>query len=75
MITMSGLISIRISEELQAEMKKYKINWSERVRAYLETQIKQQELLLFLKKREEMMKHEKTHADSTLLIREDRDTR
>ncbi len=72
---MSGLISIRIPEELQMQMKKYKINWSERVRDYLEAQIKQQELLLFLKKREEMMKHEKMHADSTPMIREDRNTR
>lgn len=72
---MSGLISIRVSDELQTSMKKYKINWSERVRTYLESQVKQQELLQFLKKREEMMKHEKVHADSTPLIREDRDTR
>lgn len=69
---MSGLITIRIPDNLQIQMKKYKVNWSERVRAYLESQVKQQELLQFLKKRKEEMKYEKMHADSTQLIREDR---
>lgn len=72
---MSSLITIRVPDELQIQMKRYKINWSERVRTYLKTQIKQQELLLFLKKRQTEMRHEKTHADSAPLIREDRNAR
>ncbi|MDE1768576.1 MAG: hypothetical protein KGH67_02825 [Candidatus Micrarchaeota archaeon] len=72
---MSSLITIRVPDELQIQMKRYKINWSERVRTYLETQIKQQELLSFLKKRQTAMRHEKMHADSAPLIREDRSAR
>ena len=72
---MDGLITVRVSEELRSQMKKYKINWSERMRAYLETEVKQLELLEFLKKTASKMKHEKIHADSTPFIREYRDSR
>ncbi len=72
---MSGLITIRIPEDLQSQMKKYKINWSYRIRSYLETQIKQMELLQFLKTNSNNMKHSKIHANSATMIREDRDSR
>lgn len=72
---MSGLISIRIPEALQTQMKKYDINWSDKVRTYLEAQIKQLELSKFLKQNASKMKHGKMHADSTALIRADRDSR
>ena len=72
---MSGLITIRISEDLQTQMKKYKINWSDKVRTYLEAQIKQIELLEFLKKNTNNIKRAKVHADSTEMIRADRESR
>ncbi len=72
---MSGLISIRISEKLQEEMKKYDINWSDVVRTYLESQIKQMELLRFLKQNSSAMKRAKVHADSAAMIRADRGSR
>lgn len=72
---MSGLISIRISKDLQTQMKRYNINWSDRVRTYLEAEVKQLELLTFLEKSAKKMKGAKIHADSTPLIRADRDSR
>lgn len=72
---MSSLITIRISEDLQVEMKKYKVNWSDKVRTYLESQIKQMELLQFLKKNANSMKRSKIHADSAKMIRTDRVSR
>jgi post-segregation antitoxin (ccd killing protein) len=72
---MNGLMSIRIPGELQVKMKKYDINWSDKVRTYLETQIKQLELSKFLKQNASKMKHAKMHADSTAMIRVDRDSR
>ena len=72
---MSSLITIRISEELQVEMKKYKVNWSDKVRTYLESQIKQMELLQFLKKNSNSMKRSRVHADSAAMIRADRESR
>jgi hypothetical protein len=69
---MSSLMTFRIPDKLQSKLKKYKINWSEKVRAYLETEVKQRELLQLLKKREKEMRHERLHSDSTLVIREDR---
>ncbi len=72
---MSGLISIRIPDELQEQMKRHKVNWSGMVRAYLESQIKQIELLEFLKGNSVALKRTKVHADSAVLIREDRESR
>ncbi|MGI0134491.1 MAG: hypothetical protein ACREBW_05995 [Candidatus Micrarchaeaceae archaeon] len=72
---MSGLITIRIPEALQAQMKKYKINWSDKIRMYLEAQVRQLELSNFLSRNSSAMKHAKMHADSTPLIKEDRETR
>ena len=71
----SGLITVRIPEDLQVQMKKYKVNWSDRIRVYIEAQVKQFELLGFLKNKAESMKRGKMHADSTAMIREDRDFR
>lgn len=72
---MSSLITIRISEDLQVEMRKYNINWSDKVRTYLESQIKQMELLQFLKKNASSMKKSRIHADSAEMIRADRESR
>ncbi len=71
---MSGLITVRIPDDLQAQMKKYKVNWSDRIRIYLEAQVKQFGLLDFLEGKAEGIKRGKTHADSTAMIREDRDS-
>lgn len=72
---MGGLITVRVSEELQSELKKHKINWSEKIREYLEAQIKQLELAKLLKHNAARMKRSKIHADSTPMIRSDRDSR
>ena len=72
---MGGLITVRIPEELQLQMRKYDINWSDRVRTYLEAQVGQMELLDFLKKTAIKMKREKLHADSAPMIKEDRESR
>ena len=72
---MSSLITIRISEDLQVEMKKYKVNWSDKIRTYLESQIKQMELLQFLKKNANRMKRSRIHVDSAEMIRADRESR
>ena len=72
---MGGLITVRIPEELQLQMRKYDINWSDRVRTYLEAQVGQMELLAFLKKAAVRMKREKLRADSTQMIKADRESR
>jgi hypothetical protein len=72
---MGGLITVRIPEELQLQMKKYDVNWSDKVRTYLEMQVRQMELLDFLKKTAVRMKHAKLHADSAQMIKEDRESR
>lgn len=72
---MDAVITVRVSRELQTKMKKYKSNWSQEVRAYIESRLKNLELREFLKKTEKTTKSMKVTSDSTLLIREDRDSR
>ncbi len=68
-------MTIRISEDLQLQMKKYDINWSDKVRTYLEAQVGQMELLGFLEKTVVRMKREKLRSDSTPMIKADRESR
>jgi hypothetical protein len=71
----NSVMTIRISKEVQAKMKKYKGNWSQEVRDYIESRIKARELEEVLAKIGKANKHRRITPNSTQLIREDRDSR
>ena len=75
MINMETVMTIRIPRDMQAKMKKYSRNWSEELRAYIASRLKALELVDLLVKLKKQTKSRRVTSDSTILIREDRDSR
>ncbi len=72
---LSEVLSIRIPKELKEKMKRYKIDWSDEIRRYLEDRVRSLELLEILEDLEERSRRRKTRVDSAGIIRVDRDER
>jgi hypothetical protein len=70
---MSTTFTIRIPRELKKKMEKNPEEWSQEIRIFLEERIKQIELLKTIQEIESRAEKRKTKADSTCLIREDRE--
>jgi len=70
---MSTTITIRIPKELKDKMDKNPAQWSQEVRTFLEERVKQIELIKTIQQIELRAEERKTKADSTILIREDRE--
>jgi hypothetical protein len=71
----SEVITIRVSEELKAIMNESKINWSEAIRNYIEMRAKSLRLHKLIKKIEKDANSIKVKGDSSVLVREDRESR
>ncbi|OJI08483.1 MAG: hypothetical protein BK997_00255 [Candidatus Micrarchaeum sp. ARMAN-1] len=69
------VITIRVPKGTKALMKRAKINISSSYRSYLNASIKSMKLHKLLKKIHKDAAKIKVRGDSTLLIREDRDSR
>ena len=70
---MSSTYTIRIPRELKEKMEQNPEQWSVEIRNFLEERIKQVELIKTIKQIESRAEKRTTTADSTLLIREDRE--
>jgi len=70
---MSSTYTIRIPRDLKEKMEKNPEEWSVEIRNFLEQRVKQVELIKTIKQIESRAKQRNTKADSTLLIREDRE--
>ena len=71
--TLSTTFTIRIPRELKEKMDKNPAEWSQEVRDFLAERVKQMELLKTLQEIEPRAEKRRTKADSTILIREDRE--
>ena len=70
---MSSTYTIRIPRDLKERMDKNPEQWSVEIRNFLEERVKQIELLKTIQQIESRAEKRKTEADSTILIREDRE--
>jgi len=70
---MSSTYTIRIPRELKEKMEKNPEEWSREIRNFLEERVKQIELVKTMQEIESRAEKRKTNADSTILIREDRE--
>jgi len=70
---MSSTYTIRIPRELKEKMEKNPEEWSQEIRNFLEERVKQIELVKTIQQIESRAEKRKTNADSTVLIREDRE--
>jgi len=72
---MSDVISVRVPKELKERMKKYRVDWGEEVRRFLEERVRVLEFLEILDNIEKRAKKRRTRVDSAELIREMREKR
>jgi hypothetical protein len=70
---MSTTFTIRIPRELKEKMEKNPEEWSQEIRDFLEERVKQIELVKTIQEIETRAEKRRTNADSTKLIREDRE--
>jgi len=70
---MSSTYTIRIPRVLKEKMEQNPEEWSLEIRNFLEERVKQVELMKTIKQIESRAEKRTTKADSTLLIREDRE--
>ena len=71
---MSSTYTIRIPRDLKEKMERNpEEEWSSEIRNFLEERVKQIELIKTIQQIELRAEERKTKADSTLLIREDRE--
>jgi hypothetical protein len=70
---MSSTYTIRIPRDLKEKMEKNPEAWSQEIRNFLEERVKQIELIKKIQQIESRAEKRKTKADSTILIREDRE--
>lgn len=69
------IVTIRVSSKTKRLMLKSKLNWSKRLREYIEASIRSAELGEVIKKIRPVKLKGVTKFDSTAFIREDRDSR
>ena len=71
---MSSTFTVRISKDLKERMRKLPVEWSEEVRRFIESRVRQLELAEKLREIEVRAIKRKVVVDSTDLIREDRES-
>ncbi len=71
-----AVISVRVPDELKEKMKKYDINWSEEIRAFIERKIKNEEKAKLLDEIDSFLKSvpELEKGKATKLVRDSRDS-
>lgn len=69
---MSDIISLKVPKELKEKMKRYRIDWSEEIRKFLEERVRVLELLETLDDIENKARKRRTRVDSVKLIRDAR---
>lgn len=72
---MTEVITLRVSTETKKLMKEIDVNWSEELRKYIEARIKSFKLHKMLPLIYKNADKIKVNGDSTILVREDRDSR
>ena len=72
---MTEVITLRVSTETKKLMKEVDVNWSEELRKYIDGRIKSFKLHQMLPHIYKTADKIKVRGDSTILIREDRDSR
>ena len=70
---MSSTYTIRIPRDLKEKMEKNPEEVEQEIRSFLEERVKQIELIKTIQQIESRAEKRKTKADSTILIREDRE--
>jgi len=70
---MSSTFTVRISKDLKERMRKLPVEWSEEVRRFIESRVRQLELAEKLREIEVRAIKRNVVVDSTGLIREDRE--
>ncbi|MCD6530302.1 hypothetical protein J7L06_08490 [Candidatus Bathyarchaeota archaeon] len=71
---MSSTFTVRISKDLKERMRKLPVEWSEEVRRFIESRVRQLELAEKLREIEVRAIKRNVVVDSTGLIREDRES-
>jgi len=71
----SDIISIRIPRELKEKMRRYRVNWSDEIRRFIENRIRALELVEVLDEIESRVEKPRVRVDSVVLIRESREER
>lgn len=69
----SNVVSIRIPKELKEKMRRYRINWSDEIRRFIENRIRVLELVEILDEIESRVEKPRVRVDSVELIRESRE--
>lgn len=72
---MSDVISVRVPRELKEKMRRYRVDWGEEVRRFLEGRVSALELLELLDDIERRCRRRRVRVDSAKLIREAREER
>lgn len=72
---MSEVITVRVSKEIKELMSESDINWSEAIRSYIEMRAKSLRLHKLMERIEKDAKRIKVKGDSSVLVREDRESR
>jgi predicted transcriptional regulator len=70
---MSSTFTVRIPKELKEKMQKLPVEWSNEIRGFIESRVKQLELAEKIKSLGEKAEKRRVKTDSTSLIREDRE--
>ena len=71
----SVVLTIRIPRELKERMRRIDANWSEEIRRFIEERVRMYELLKLAEEVRGRARERRVEADSTVLIREDRERR
>ena len=66
-------MSVRVPRELKEKMRRYRIDWSEEIRKFLEERVRVLEFLETLDDIENKARKRRTRVDSVKLIREARE--
>jgi len=69
----SDVVSVRVSRKLKEKMRRYRVDWSEEIRRFLEERVRVLELLEVLDSIEEKAEKRRTRVDSVKLIGETRE--
>ncbi len=70
---MSDIVSVRVPRELKEKMRRYRIDWGEEIRKFLEERVRVLEFLETLDDIENKARKRRTRVDSVKLIREARE--
>jgi len=72
---LSDIVSVRVPRELKEKMRRYRIDWSEEIRKFLEERVRVLKFLETLDDIENKARKRRTRVDSVKLIREAREKR